>query len=91
VIKVVVYTKEGCHLCENVVEELQKLSAAHPLEIATVDITANEDLLQRYKEVIPVVEIDGRVRLGGATLANRFTLPSVLQNALRQANGDTSK
>jgi glutaredoxin len=91
VIKVVVYTKDGCHLCENVIEELRKLSAIHPLKIASVDIMANEDLFQRYKEMIPVVEIDGRVRLGGTTLANRLTLSTVLQNALRQANRETEK
>jgi len=83
--KVVVYTKEGCHLCENVIEELQKLSIAHPLDLSTVDITTSADLFQRYKETIPVVEIDGRVRLGGATLANTSTLSAVLWKALERA------
>jgi len=83
--KVVVYTKEGCHLCENVIEELQKLSIAHPLDLSSVDITSNADLFQRFKETIPVVEIDGRVTLGGAILANRSTLSAVLGKALGQA------
>jgi len=82
--KVVVYTKEGCHLCENVIEELQKLSIAHPLDLSSVDITSNADLFQRFKETIPVVEIDGRVTLGGAILANRSTLSAVLGKALEQ-------
>jgi glutaredoxin len=82
--KVVVYTREGCHLCENVIEELQKLFAARALEISTVDITTNADLLERYKEIIPVVEINGRVRVGGSALANRSTLSAVLSNALER-------
>lgn len=89
--KVVVYTKEGCHLCENVIEELQKLSAARALEISTVDITTNADLLQHYKEIIPVVEIDGKVRIGGSTLANRSTLSAVLSNALGRKDEEQSQ
>lgn len=81
--KVVVYTKEGCHLCENVIEELQKLSIAHALDLSTVDL--RPDLFQRYKVTIPVVEIDGRVRLGGVTLANRSILSAVLWKALERA------
>ena len=89
--KVVVYTKEGCHLCEKVIEELQKLSTTRSLEISTVNIATNADLFQRYKETIPIVEIDGKVRLGGATLANRSTLPTVLLNALMRGDAERSQ
>ena len=81
--KVIVYTKEGCHLCERVIAELQKISVVRPLEISTVDITSEASLFERYKDIIPVVEIDGKVRLGGTALANRSTLPTVLLNALK--------
>jgi hypothetical protein len=61
---------------------LRKLSSEHPLDISTQDITASPDLFERYKNVIPVVEIDGKVRLGGSTLSNQKTLEDVLRKAL---------
>jgi hypothetical protein len=79
--RVVVYTKEGCHLCDNVIAELEKLSGESAFEISTFDITCDNDLFERYKNVIPVLEIDGMIRLAGAALSN----PKTLENALRKA------
>jgi glutaredoxin len=79
---VVVYTKEGCHLCENVISTLKQLATEHPLEISTRDITESSDLHERYWDIIPVVEIDGKVRLGGSTLSNPKTLESVLRRTV---------
>ena len=76
------YTKEGCHLCENVISILRKLSSEHTLDISTQNITGSPELFERYKLVIPVVEIDGKVRLGGSALSNHETLEDVLRKAL---------
>lgn len=76
------YTKEGCHLCENVISILRKLSTENPLDISTQNITVSSELFERYKNVIPVVEIDGKVRLGGSALSNQATLEGVLRKAL---------
>jgi hypothetical protein len=80
--KVVVYTKEGCHLCEHVILELQKLQREQSFDLGTQDIAADAGLFERYKDVIPIVEIDGKIRLGGSALANRSTLEDVLRKAL---------
>jgi glutaredoxin len=80
--RVVVYTKEDCHLCENVISILRKLSSERALDISTQDITASPELFERYKHAIPVVEIDGEVRLGGSTLSNHKTLEDVLRKAV---------
>jgi len=80
--KVVVYTKDGCHLCENVIMQLQKLQSEHSFDVMTQYTTADAKLFERYKDVIPVVEIDGEIRLGGSALANLNTLESVLRKAL---------
>jgi hypothetical protein len=53
-----------------------------PLEISTLDITSNPELFQKYKDIIPVVSVDGEVKLGGSVLANPNTLSMVLRNAL---------
>lgn len=79
---VVVYTKEGCHLCEHVISTLEKLAFERPLEILTRDITESSELYERYRHVIPVVEVNGKVRLGGSTLSNQSTLEIVLRRAI---------
>lgn len=79
---VVVYTKEGCHLCENVISTLEKMATERPLEISTRDIMESSELYERYKHVIPVVEVNGKVRLGGSTLSNQNTLEMVLRRAI---------
>ncbi len=79
---VVVYTKEGCHLCENVISTLEKLVTERPLEISTRDITESSEMYERYKNVIPVVEVNGRVTLAGSTLSNQNTLEIVLRRAI---------
>ena len=55
---VTVYAREGCHLCEVALDELRGLGRAD-LEIETVDIEADDELLARYLERIPVVALDG--------------------------------
>jgi glutaredoxin len=68
--KVVVYSKDGCHLCEKVVSKLEKLRAVESFDLTTQDITEDPALFERYKNIIPVVAIDGRVKLAGAALSN---------------------
>jgi hypothetical protein len=62
--------------------ELQKLQNERPFDVMTRDITSDAELLERYRDIIPVLEIDGKVRLGGSVLADWNTLESVLRKAL---------
>ena len=80
--QVVVYTKEGCHLCENVIESLQRMRERIALEVVTRDINEDSELFERFKDIIPVVEIDGQVRLAGAAISNPRTLDATLERAL---------
>jgi hypothetical protein len=61
--EVVVYTREGCHLCEEAIERIVALHAEGGREFALreVDIESDELLLRRMLEKIPVVEVDGVV------------------------------
>jgi glutaredoxin len=79
---VVVYTKEGCYLCEHVIDTLQKLASERPLDILTRDILESPEMYERYKYAIPVVEINGKITLGGSLLSNHNTLETVLRRAL---------
>lgn len=59
--KVVLYTREGCHLCDNALELLEQ----HGLTPQLVDIDAQPELRARFTACVPVVEIDGRIRFRG--------------------------
>ena len=54
---VTLYTREGCHLCEEAETALAGLDVPHTLE--RVDIEADDELFKRYLERIPVVAVDG--------------------------------
>lgn len=56
-IRVTLYTRSGCHLCDQVKEQLQPLQAIVPHDLKEVDIEQDEDLSGEYAETIPVVEI----------------------------------
>ena len=58
---VTLYTREGCHLCDEAFELLQSYSAYLP-PIQEVDIDADPALRQQWDISVPVVEIDGKVR-----------------------------
>jgi glutaredoxin len=56
---VTVYHAAGCHLCERAVEVVESVRLEHPFELELVDIGDDPELEARYRERIPVVEIDG--------------------------------
>jgi glutaredoxin len=60
--RVVVYSRPGCHLCEEALEAIVALHGeGYRFELREVDIESDEALLRRHLERIPVVEVDGRV------------------------------
>ncbi|HEY2159863.1 MAG TPA: glutaredoxin family protein [Solirubrobacteraceae bacterium] len=58
---VVLYAREGCCLCDDAREMLERIRARHPdaLAVTERDIESDEALLRRYLERIPVIAIDG--------------------------------
>jgi uncharacterized membrane protein len=55
--RVVLYTREGCGLCDDVKQMLLKLQASLPHELVEVDIESDADLSARYNDRIPVLKI----------------------------------
>jgi glutaredoxin len=53
--RVVLFTAAGCHLCERARGVLDAEGVAYD----EVDITGDPELEARYREWLPVVEIDG--------------------------------
>jgi glutaredoxin len=59
---VLVYSRPGCHLCEEALEAIVALHAeGYRFELHEVDIESDDELLRRLLERIPVVEVEGVV------------------------------
>ena len=59
---VVVYSRPGCHLCEEAIAAIVALHGeGYRFGLHEVDVESDELLLRRHLERIPVVEIDGVV------------------------------
>jgi glutaredoxin len=60
--EVVVYSRPGCHLCEEAIAAIVALHGeGYRFALHEIDIESDELLLRRHLERIPVVEVDGKV------------------------------
>ena len=57
--RVVVFTAEGCGLCERALEVVREVGEEVPFSLEVVDVGRDPELEARYREHLPVVEIDG--------------------------------
>ena len=57
---VTIYSRHGCHLCEDAVKILEGLQPELDFEIEIIYIDGNPDLEKLYGEQIPVIHIDGK-------------------------------
>jgi glutaredoxin len=59
IVKLVLYTKPGCHLCEQMKEVMSSSGCAELYSLSEVDIESDADLFVRYQYEIPVLFING--------------------------------
>ena len=78
--RVVLYTAAGCHLCERARATVASLRGEPPFELEEVDITGDPELEARYRELLPVVEIDGGGR--SSTTSRRRAAPRAAPHKL---------
>jgi glutaredoxin len=57
--QVVVYHADGCHLCERALVQVRALRDELEFELEEVAIDGDAELEARYREWLPVVELDG--------------------------------
>lgn len=55
-----VFSRQGCHLCEQLLEELLPLVRGR-LAVEVHDIDTRDDWRERYNTRVPVVEYDGEL------------------------------
>ena len=58
--RVTVFHAAGCHLCERALGQLRALRDELGFELEEVAIDGDSELEERYREWLPVVELDGQ-------------------------------
>lgn len=60
---VVLYTKPGCHLCEQALAAVNELRSEFSIVVAEINIELDPGLYKKYFDQIPVLIIDQRTTL----------------------------
>jgi glutaredoxin len=88
-IEVVVYSKPGCHLCDEVQAQLARLQRSFPFAMREVNILNDSEIFDKFKEEIPVVFINGKkafkYRLDEEDFRRRLEM--ILSQERNMANG----
>ncbi|HTT63771.1 MAG TPA: glutaredoxin family protein [Bryobacteraceae bacterium] len=58
--RVILYTRAGCHLCEEAKQVLAAARAHAPFELEEIDIDRHPEWLRLYNDEVPVIAIGGR-------------------------------
>lgn len=56
---VILYTRPGCHLCEEAKQAMHAADCADAYTLEEINIVNDPNLLELYKTEIPVITIDG--------------------------------
>jgi hypothetical protein len=62
----VMYTRQGCHLCDSAWQQLQEAQKLHGFRLDKEDVDADPELALRHGKCVPVVAVNGKVRFRGA-------------------------
>ena len=70
--RVVLYTRPGCHLCDDMKDALRGVRVRPRFQLEEVNIESDASLLERFERSIPVLEIAGRVAFKGRLTPDEF-------------------
>lgn len=68
----IVYTRQGCHLCEHAEALLRRIAREYPMSIRLVDVDTDPALSAEYGLRVPVVVLEGRVLDEGSVTEYRL-------------------
>ena len=57
--RLALYSREGCGLCVEMLEQLAPWAAARGLDVAVLDVDADPEARRRYGYRVPVLMLDG--------------------------------
>ncbi len=76
---VTIYSRPGCHLCDEMKDLVERVAASIPLTLETIDISRDPALERVYGTEIPVLLVDGKkaakYRVGEDQLRRLLTGP----------------
>jgi glutaredoxin len=64
-VRVVVWTRANCPLCDEAAEFLEGERRKHGFQLDYIDVDSDPAYRDRYGEWVPVVEVNGEVRFRG--------------------------
>ena len=67
--RVVMYTRAGCHLCDDAWALLEAVRRRYGFALVKTDVDGDPELAARYGLEVPVVEVNGKVRFRGVVNA----------------------
>lgn len=53
--KFILYSRNYCHLCDDMLEALQGYSSDYAFTVEVIDVDTDEELLALYDELVPVL------------------------------------
>jgi len=56
---ITIYSRHGCHLCDDAENVLESLRKELNFEIEVIDIDKDSELVKLYSDQVPVIHIDG--------------------------------
>ena len=59
-LRLIIYSKPGCHLCDEMKATVARAGRSMPLSLEDIDISADPALEARYGLEIPVLMIEGK-------------------------------
>ncbi len=59
-VELTLYSRNWCHLCDDMLAGLQALQARQPFELTVIDVDSSPDLERRHGERVPVLMHGGR-------------------------------
>ena len=65
-LRLVLYTRAGCHLCDAAWEALQDARRRYRFALDAVDVDTSPELVAAHGNWVPVVTVNGKVRFRGA-------------------------
>ncbi len=57
--QITIYSRTGCHLCDDAQKILESMQEELNFEIEVIDIDESAELIKLYSDQVPVIHIDG--------------------------------
>ena len=57
--KITIYSRQGCHLCDDAFNTVESMREELKFEIEVINIDEDAELIKLYSDQVPVIHIDG--------------------------------